>query len=58
MPSNSEQGNGIPSFLIISAEDRRKAWEDFRARKILPPEVKHHLPIGDLPDVRTRSEDT
>lgn len=48
----NETNDGIPEFLIIPQEERRQAWVEFRARKILPPEQKQPmLPIGDLPDV-------
>jgi len=44
--------DGIPTFLIISQEERRKAWEDFRAKpKPATPEPKPYRPItGDAPD--------
>lgn len=52
--------DGIPEFLKIPQEERRAAWDAFRAaRKILPPEAAPKLlPIGDLPDVGTRTSDT
>lgn len=47
----NETNDGIPEFLKIPQEERRQAWAEFRARKILPPEAKKGLPIGDLPNV-------
>lgn len=51
-----ETSDGIPSFLIISQEERKAAWEKFRATKALPPETKPTFKpiIGDLPDVEQR----
>lgn len=55
-----EVSDGIPDFLKIPQEERKAIWDAFRAaRKILPPEVvTKPLPIGDLPDVGTRTSDT
>lgn len=45
--------DGIPKFLIISQEDRKAAWEKFRAeQKALPPEPKPtYRPISGIPGV-------
>jgi len=41
----------IPEYLKISQEERKAAWEKFRAAKPLPPEKKLYRPLtGAIPD--------
>lgn len=51
---------GIPDFLKIPQDERKAAWEKFRAAKPLPVETKKVLPpIMGIPGVTDdRDDDT
>jgi hypothetical protein len=47
----------IPEFLKIPQDERKAAWEAFRAAKPLPPEKPRYRPITDLPPIKGAATD-